>query len=125
MSTAIFLCLTLVLAVAWKWKLGQCAEVSGNECESFQLCDCAFLEDSGGVFYLNCLGWNADDDVVRLHIPGDHRASSDEGVIANRHAREHRRVVRKTHAAADTRLRRLDVVDVVNIMVVGIDVGEV
>src|SRR5689334_13225385 len=147
MSIAIFLCLTLIISsfgsqswssVPWFLELN----TSRSNFVGAALCGrplCGnerVTNDQGGhglpplqyarwIFYFDGLRGNPDDDVVGLDVACDDGASSDHGVVADGRAGQHRGVVREPDAVADPGLWRLDVMNVVDIMVVRIDVGVV
>src|SRR4029079_7886044 len=60
------------------------------------------------VLNLNCLGGNADDDVMRLDVARDDRARADHRVIADLRAGENGRVIGDTNAVSDLCPRGLD-----------------
>ena len=76
-----------------------------------------------GLFYFDCLSGNSDHDVMRLHVTRYHRASADHCIISNLDTGQHGGVISQSDAVADTRLRRINLVDIVDIVIVGIDVG--
>ena len=74
------------------------------------------------VFDLHCFCGNSDHDVMRLDVARDHGAGADQRVVSDLHAGENGRVIGDANAVSDARSRRLDLVDVVDVVVVGIDV---
>ena len=77
------------------------------------------------LFDLNGLRGNPDDDVVRLDVARDYRARSDHGVVSDLCAGQNSRVIRDTDAVSNRCARSLDFVDVVDVVIMGIDVDVV
>src|ERR1051325_2522137 len=82
----------------------------------------AALQDTDWIFHLDSLGWDADFDVLGLDVAGGDGARADQRVVADGRAGQNSRVVSDADAVSDSRLRRLNVVNVVDVMVVRIDV---
>ena len=74
------------------------------------------------VFDLYRFRWDADHDVMRLDVPRDQRAATDQRVITDLRAGENRGVIRDSDAVPDPRYGSFDFVDVVNVVVMRIDV---
>ena len=74
------------------------------------------------IFYFHGFCGDADDDVIGLDVARDHRAGTDQRVVADLHAGQNGRVIGEANAVSDPRVRCLDLVNVVDVMVVGVDV---
>jgi hypothetical protein len=74
------------------------------------------------VFDLGCLGGDTDDDVIRLDVARDHRAGADQRVVTDLDAGENGGVVCEADVVSNPGLGRIDLVDVVDIVIVRIDV---
>ena len=77
------------------------------------------------VFDLHGFGGNANHDVMWLDVARDERAGSDHCVVADFRTGQNGPVIGDTNAVSDLCARRLDLVDVVDVVVVRVDVGVV
>src|SRR5687767_13863278 len=99
----------------WSGPFSRC--VSGTNDSGFQFFKNA-RDQAWVIFYLNRLGWNAGDYVLRRDVSCDHCIAADHGIIFDLHTGQNRSVISHSHAVAESSHWRVDLMDVVNVVTV-------